>query len=101
MTCDTIRQAILTRQRHELTGIGLVQTMLDREAGREVRSDMSAARVSSIDVTLARLSRLNPDRDAVELDYPWGTSDGTAGVLLGFIPEHCVRIETWQEDDAA
>ncbi len=105
MTCDLIRQAILTQQRHELAGIGLVESTLDRRAVCSTRFDSISTSGCSIDKTLAHLSRLIPGRLAVELDYPWGTNDGPTGALLGIIPEQfdedCAYIETWREDDAA
>ena len=101
MTCDIIRQAILKRQPHELTGIGLVETALDARSPRDVRVGTSAGRDRSIDATLVRLSRSSRGQNAVELDYPWGTSDGTVGAMLGIIPEHCGQIEPWQAVDAA
>jgi hypothetical protein len=102
----TLRQAIQTWQRRlELTGMGLVETTLDRGHGRADGTDSSTTLGASIDATLACLSRLTPTQFAVELAYPWCPEDGRAGALLGFIPEtcgaQCALSEPWSQIDAA
>ena len=99
MAQNTLRQAIQTwQQRLELTGMGLVETPLERRAVCNDWSDSGAI----IDATLARLSRLTPSQFAVELAYPWGREDGNVGALLGTFSGPCDdAAESWSGADAA
>ena len=99
MAQNTLRQSIQTWQRRlEMTGMGLVETPLERRAVCDDWSDTSTI----IDATLAHLSRLTPSQFAVELAYPWGREDGNVGALLGTFAGPCDSATgSWPEADAA
>ena len=99
----TLRQAIQTwQQRFEMTGLGLVEATLEHGPVRDGWCDSSLIRDTSIDVTLAHLSRRTSSQFAVELAYPWGREDGKAGALLGLLPEAGDESsEHWTCADAA
>ncbi len=71
---------------------GLVEATLVRGPVRDGWSDSSITPDTSIDVTLAHLSRRTSSQFAVELAYPWGREDGKAGEGGDYRAfHHCLR----------
>ena len=94
----TLRQAIQRwQQRLDLTGLGLVETVLEPRPARDQSSDPCATFKVSIDATLAQLSQLTPSQFTIELAFPQAGESRVLGVVSGLGDGACDDAFDWSE----